>query len=103
MHEGFASWLAHAGKSEEALREARRALKIDPRSLPALRLIAEIDSQSDHLFAEALAREKIFRISRSRGDWDGLLRAAGRSTGYARRFVQLRESLAVFLPKSKGS
>ena len=103
VHEGFASWLAHAGKSEEALREARRALKIDPRSLPALRLIAEIDSRSDHLFAEALAREKIFRISRSRGDWDGLLRAAGRSTGYARRFVQLRESLAVFLPKSKRS
>ena len=101
MREGFASWLARVGKDEEALREARQALRLDPRSLPALRLIAEIDSRSDRRFAEALAREKIFRVSRSREDWDTLLRTSRRSPAYTTRFAHLQNSLAALLPQPR--
>ena len=101
VHEGFAMWLARVGRNEEALRETRQALRHDPRSLPALRLCAELDAKSGRSFGEALAREKIFRVSRSRQDWDGLRQAAEKSAPYSSRFARLESSLAKLVnPKS---
>lgn len=99
VHEGFASWLARVGKSDEARREAREAWRHAPGYLPALRLLAELNSRSDQAFAEALAREKVFRLSRLRADWESLRNAAGKSEAYARRFKQIEESLARLVKK----
>jgi tetratricopeptide (TPR) repeat protein len=102
VHADFASWLLRVGKTEDAAREARQALALEPRYLPALRLLAERDALSGRTFAEALAREKIFRISRSPEDWAALLRLAARSETYATRFARLEGSLAALVsPKSK--
>src|SRR6266540_3202341 len=102
VHTDFASWLLRVGRTEDAAREARQALAFEPRYLPALRLLAERDALSGRTFAEALAREKIFRLSRSPEDWTVLLRAAARSETYARRFARLEGSLAALVsPRSK--
>jgi tetratricopeptide (TPR) repeat protein len=102
VHADFASWLLRVGKTEDAAREARQALAFEPRYLPALRLLAERDALSGRTFAEALAREKIFRLSRSPEDWTALLRAAARSETYATRLARLEGSLAALVsPKSK--
>lgn len=103
VHEGFASWLARVGRPGEALHEAREALRRDPRSLPALRLVAELDSRSGRTFAEGLAREKIFRVSRSREDWERLRQAAEKNDACARRFAQLEDSLARLMMPGSGS
>jgi hypothetical protein len=90
------------GKTEDAAREARQALAFEPRYLPALRLLAERDALSGRTFAEALAREKIFRLSLSPEDWTALLRAAARSGAYGARFARLEGSLAALAsPRSK--
>jgi tetratricopeptide (TPR) repeat protein len=94
VHGDFASWLLRVGKTEDAVREARVALLLEPWYLPALRLIADRDARSGLAMAEALAREKIFRLSRSQEDWALLLQASQKSDAYARRFAQLRKSLA---------
>src|SRR5262249_53005863 len=72
VHEGFARWLARVGQTEEARREAREALRRNSGYLPALRLMADLDSGSERSFGEALARESILRLSRSREDWEAL-------------------------------
>jgi tetratricopeptide (TPR) repeat protein len=94
VHADFASWLLRVGRTEEAVKEARRALLLEPRYLPALRLLADRDARSGLAMAEALAREQIFRLSRSAEDWALLLRAAQTSDAYARRFAGLKGSLA---------
>jgi protein O-mannosyl-transferase len=103
VHEGFAEWLARVGRDEEARREARRALRLDPRSLPALRLCADLNAKSGRSFGEALAREKLFRVSRSRQDWDRLRRAAAENASYARRFARLEGSLAKLVGPRTGT
>jgi tetratricopeptide (TPR) repeat protein len=94
VHADFAAWLARVGKWEEAAREARQALRLDPRYQQALRLLAERDALSGRSLAEALAREKIYRLSRSPADWALLLRASEKSEAYGRRLAQLKRSLA---------
>ncbi len=101
VHADFASWLLRVGKTEDAAREARQALAFEPRYLPALRLLAERDALSGRTFAEALAREKIFRLSRSPEDWTALLRAAARSETYATRLVRLEGSLAALVSPTR--
>ncbi len=94
VHADFARWLLREGRTDEAVKEARQALRLDPRYLPALRLLAERDSAPGRAFAEALAREKVFRVSRSPEDWALLLAAAGKSEAYSLRFARLERSLA---------
>ncbi len=102
VHADFAAWLARVGRWEEAAKEARQALRFDPRYQQALRLLAERDALSGRSFAGALAREEIYRLSRSPKDWDLLLRASEKSEAYARRFAQLKGSLAPLAsPKSR--
>jgi tetratricopeptide (TPR) repeat protein len=93
VHADFASWLLRVGRTEDAVKEAREALTLEPRYQPALRLLAERDAHSGLALAEALAREKIFRLSRSTEDWAQLLRAKEKSEAYARRFARLAGSL----------
>jgi protein O-mannosyl-transferase len=94
VHADFARWLLREGRADEAMREARQAWRVDPRYLPALRVLAERDSAPERAFAEGLAREKVFRVSRSPEDWALLLAAAGKSEPYSRRFARLERSLA---------
>ncbi len=102
VHADFAGWLLRVGRAEDAAREARQALFHEPGYLPALRLLADRDARSDLGLAEALAREKIFRISRTPEDFNALERAAGKSAASARRFAQQRRSLASLAsPKSR--
>ena len=99
VHEGFASWLARVGRTEEARHEAREAWRRAPGYLPAIRLLADLDARSGRFFAEALAREQVFRLSRSREDWESLRAAAGKSESYAPRFARNEKTLAKLVPK----
>jgi tetratricopeptide (TPR) repeat protein len=102
VHAEYAKWLAHMGRWEEAAKEARETLRLEPRDQNSLRLLAERSARSDRRFAEALAREKIYRLSRSAQDWELLQQAARMSEAYARRFEQLKKSLAALAsPRSK--
>jgi tetratricopeptide (TPR) repeat protein len=101
VHADFAGWLMRSGKTEDAVREARHALLLDPGYLPPLRLLADRDARSGLAFAEGLAREKIFRLSRSPEDRALLERVAERSEAYARRFAQQKKSLALASPMSR--
>jgi tetratricopeptide (TPR) repeat protein len=94
VHADFARWLLREGRADEAAKEARQALRLDPQHLPALRLLAERDSAPGRAFAEGLVRERIFGVSRSPEDWALLLAAARKSESYSRRFARLERSLA---------
>jgi tetratricopeptide (TPR) repeat protein len=102
VHADFSRWLLREGRTEEATKEARQALRLDPRHLAALRILAERDAVPDRAFAEGLAREKIFRVSRSPEDWALLLAAARRSEPYSRRFSGLERSLASLVRPGAG-
>jgi len=97
VHEGYASWLASGGRIEEARPEAREALRRDPGYLPALCLLADLDEKLERPFAAALAREKVFRRSRSPADWEALLSSASKSPEYEARFRRLEDSLRKLL------
>jgi tetratricopeptide (TPR) repeat protein len=97
VHEGYARWLASAGRIDEARREAKEALRRDPGYLPALCLAADLDETLEGPFASALAREKVFRRSRSPADWEALLSSASKSPEYEKRFRFLEESLRKLL------
>jgi tetratricopeptide (TPR) repeat protein len=99
VHEGFASWLARVGKTAEARHHAREAWRRAPGYLPALRLLADLDSRSGQFFAEALAREQIFRLSRSREDFASLRASAEKTEAYAARFARNEKTLAKLLQK----
>lgn len=101
VHAEFASWLARSGQWDEAAKEARQALRFEPGSQQALRLLAERGAHTGRPFAEALAREKIYRLSRSRENWALLLGAAEKSPAYARRFAELK--LAAPAPGKPGA
>jgi CHAD domain-containing protein len=76
-------------------------LRLEPRDQNSLRLLAERDRLSGRRFAEALAREKIYRLSHSAEDWKLVLAAAQASEAYGRRLAGLKNSLAA--PASPGS
>ncbi|HSS44358.1 MAG TPA: tetratricopeptide repeat protein [Thermoanaerobaculia bacterium] len=95
----FARWLLRQGKRSEAARQAREASRRDPANLAALRLLAERDAQEGWLFAEGLARERAFRVSRSAEDLGPLVKLARRDQAYGRRFAGLRDSLERLAPR----
>jgi tetratricopeptide (TPR) repeat protein len=100
VHSEYARWLARMGRWEEASKEARETLHLEPSDKNSLCLLAERDALSGRRFAEALAREKIYRLSRSAEDWTLLLAAARVSEAYGRRLAGL--SLAApASPKSR--
>jgi tetratricopeptide (TPR) repeat protein len=86
----YARWLWSSGRDAEAVSEARRVLQRDPAYLPAIRLLAE-RAQSRHLrLSEALARERVFRLSRRPEDLGELERAARADADYEKRFETLK-------------
>ncbi len=96
----FASWLLSEGRTAESVHQAREALRRDAASLPALRLLAECAARQGLQFAEALAREKAFRVSRSAEDLAPLLRIARSNEAYAKRFARLRPALEKLSPRA---
>jgi tetratricopeptide (TPR) repeat protein len=102
VHADYAKWLARMGRWEEAAKEARETQRLEPRDQNSLRLLAERDRLSGFRFAEALAREKIYRLSHSAEDWKLLLAAAQASEPYGRRLAGLKNSLrAPASPRSR--
>ena len=91
---GYARWLRERGDAGAFRVELWRILSIAPRDAGALRIAAEEDEADGRLFGAALARERIFRGSRTGADLARLRAAAGRSAAYARRFARLRPQLA---------
>lgn len=86
---GFAEWLLVGGRIDEARRQAREALRRDPSSVPALRVLAQADARQSRFFAEGLAREKIYRVTRDGKDRAELERIAAVDEAYRRRFEAL--------------
>lgn len=95
---GYAEWLLARGRRQEARREAREALRWQPRSVPALRFLAERNAEEGRRFAEGLARERVFFLTRSREDRILLQEVARNHPGYAERFRAVRPRLEASAP-----
>jgi len=93
-HAGYAEWLLDQDRSEEAAREARRAVRIEPAAADALRVLARRRGDEDVSFGSALAWEKTCRASKSREDFEELARVAKANAEYRPRFERVRDALA---------
>lgn len=93
FHLGYAQFLAGQGKVAAARREAREVLRRRPRNVAALAILADSSGAAGRRFSEGLAAEKIFRATRSRQDFDRLLRIAAEDPSYRLRFATLQPAL----------
>jgi tetratricopeptide (TPR) repeat protein len=93
-HAGYAEWLLDHDRTEEASREAWRALRIEPAAAEALRVLAGRRGDDDVSFGSALAWEKACRASKSRDDYEELVRVAKANAAYRPRFERVRDALA---------
>ncbi len=91
---GYAQWLLAAGRSGEAVRQAREVLRRYPRDVVALRLIADSMRDQGRRFAEGLAIEKVVRVSRSPLDFVRLTAIAAKDPAYGKRFAGIRSRLS---------
>jgi tetratricopeptide (TPR) repeat protein len=98
VHADRAAWLFDTGDLREAAREARRALRIDPNSATALRVLARRDEASGWRLGAALALEKACFVSRSAEDFRELADLAARCDGYRARFARVRPILEKRIP-----
>ncbi|HSB62894.1 MAG TPA: tetratricopeptide repeat protein [Thermoanaerobaculia bacterium] len=93
FHLGYAQFLAGQGRIAEARREAREVLRRRPRDLSALTILADSSGASGRRLSEGLAAEKIFRATRSRQDFDRLVRIAAADPSYRLRFATVEPAL----------
>ncbi len=98
----FAAWLLGTGQNAQAAREAREALRRDPACLTALRVLAQRDAREGWKLAEALAREKAYRVSREEEDWRELLALARESAAYGKRFAAVKGTLRAHRDSPSG-
>ncbi|MEP6769768.1 MAG: tetratricopeptide repeat protein [Acidobacteriota bacterium] len=89
VHADRADWLLRAGRPGEASGEARAALRIDPRAVPALRVLARLAAFRGRPFAQALALEKAWRASGDAEDLRALEEAARDNRAYGARFERV--------------
>ncbi len=92
-HADYADWLLDQGRDREAAEEAHRALRLDPHSFAALRVLARRRPDEEGSLASALALEKACRFSRDRDDLDALAAIARRNPTYRVRFERVRPEL----------
>lgn len=97
FHMGYAQFLAGQGRTADSRREAREVLRRRPRELAALAILAESSGSAGRHFSEGLAAEKIFRVTRSRADFDRLARIAAADPSYGRRFAAVEPALRKML------
>ena len=90
---GYAQWLFDRGKIANARREAREVLRRRPRDASALRILADSSRGRGERFAEGLAAEKLFRVTRSAPDFDRLVSIARESPAYRARFATVEDPL----------
>lgn len=86
---GYAEWLRSQGRPREAAREAREALRRNPREVAALRVVADSRRDEGRRFAEGLAVEKIVGVTKSPEDFERLAAIAAEDPAYGRRFAAL--------------
>ena len=98
----FAAWLLGTGQNAQAAREAREALRRDPACLTGLRVLAQRDAREGWKLAEALAREKAYRVSREEEDWRELLALARESAAYGKRFTAVKGTLRAHRDSPSG-
>ncbi len=99
---GYAQWLFDRGRITEARREAREVLRRRPRDVTALRLLADTSRRRGKRFAEGIAAEAIFRLTRSPADFDRLLSIATRDSSYRSRFAAVEKSLRALESEPAG-
>jgi len=99
---GYAQWLFDQGRVGRARREAREVLRRRPRDVTALRLLADTSRRRGQRFAEGLAAEKIFRLTRSPADFDRLLSIAVKDPSYRSRFAAVEKSLRALRSEPSG-
>lgn len=95
---GYAQWLLEQGRVEEARRETREVLRQRPRDPAALAILANSNRSTGRFFAEGLAAEKIFRVTRSPEDFERLVRIASADPAYRERFNSIAPALRRLLP-----
>lgn len=93
VHADRAEWLLAKGFPEQAAREARAALRIDPNSSTAWRVFARRWMTADSPLAAALALEKACRSSRDAEDLRALERLAEAHPEYGARLERVRPAL----------
>jgi tetratricopeptide (TPR) repeat protein len=86
---GYAEWLRSQGRPREAAREAREALRRNPREVAALRVLADSRREEGRRFAEGLAVEKILLVTKSSEDFERLAAIAAEDPAYGGRFAAL--------------
>ncbi|MEO8349785.1 MAG: tetratricopeptide repeat protein, partial [Acidobacteriota bacterium] len=99
---GYAQWLRSQGRTVEAAREAREVLRRHPRDVVALRSIADSRREEGQRFAEALAVEKIVRVTRSPEDFERLVEIAAADASYRKRFAEIAVRLNPRRPALRG-
>jgi tetratricopeptide (TPR) repeat protein len=99
---GYARWLFDQGRVGKARREAREVLRRRPRDVAALRILADTSRRRGQRFAEGLAAEKIFRLTRSPADFDRLLSIAADDPSYRSRFAAVEKSLRALRSEPSG-
>lgn len=86
---GFADWLSAHGRESEARRQWREALRRQPQNLEVLRRLAGSNARDGLPLASCLAREKIWRLTRTPEDRAALDSAALASPEYQPRWKRL--------------
>jgi tetratricopeptide (TPR) repeat protein len=81
-----ARYLKQKGKLKAAAAEAREALRRDPRNAAALRVLVDIAEERGARLSEALARERLARLTRDPADSERLRELARDFPGHQRRF-----------------
>jgi tetratricopeptide (TPR) repeat protein len=92
-HADYASWLLDQGRDREAVVQAHEALRIDPDSSDAWRVLADRQESSRGSLAAALGLEKACRASRDQEDLDALAKVARATPEYRARFERVRPAL----------
>ena len=100
-HADYAEWLLDQEREPEAVREAHAALRIDPGSPTALRVLARRAGGAGPSLGEALALEKACRSSGDRDDLEALARIAEASPAYRARFERVRGVLESTVEKEE--
>lgn len=97
---GYAGYLLERGRPEEAADQARAVLRRAPASAEANALLADLRREEGLRFAEGLAREKVFRATRSGEDLRKLMTVVRESPPYRARFEALRPRLEKLAPRA---
>ena len=95
---GYAKWLLAQGRPDEAWRQAREVARRSPRTTDGWRVIADLARARGARLSEVIARERVFRSTRSAADLSAFLSAVEECPACATRFERLQPALERLAP-----